>query len=173
MVWSSIMQFCMLHGAKHLSHWFQMYNLHSCRSGPVIWASMALFRWYLYRSLSSQYLPVLPSPTPSSTSRDSSQDVTKRSRDVKNREHEGYTKRRSTYNSRDAGYNEEEELRRAIEASREETSGVQDDASIRRPKRVRSDSETWVFCSANIGAAHLPLFQCSRLFANFPGFCQQ
>ncbi len=50
-------------------------------------------------------------------------------------------KRRSTMNSRDAAYDEEEQLRRAIEASKGEKSGDSMDGSIRRHKRGRSDSE--------------------------------
>ncbi|KAH8171761.1 PHD-finger domain-containing protein [Sarocladium implicatum] len=48
-------------------------------------------------------------------------------------------KRRSTMNSRDAAY-DDEQLRRAIEASKEDNS-VDEDGPIRRPKRGRSDSE--------------------------------
>jgi hypothetical protein len=44
-------------------------------------------------------------------------------------------------NSRDAAYDEEEQLRRAIEASKGEKSGESRDGSIRRNKRGRSDSE--------------------------------
>ncbi|KAG9237665.1 hypothetical protein BJ875DRAFT_481079 [Amylocarpus encephaloides] len=54
-------------------------------------------------------------------------------------------KRRSTMNSRDAAYDEEEQLRRAIEASKGEKSGESTDGAdgggIRRGKRGRSDSE--------------------------------
>ncbi|EPE36949.1 FYVE/PHD zinc finger [Glarea lozoyensis ATCC 20868] len=51
-------------------------------------------------------------------------------------------KRRSTMNSRDAAYDEEEQLRRAIEASKGEKSGESTDGgTIRRGKRGRSDSE--------------------------------
>ena len=49
-------------------------------------------------------------------------------------------KRRSTMNSRDAAYDEEEQLRRAIEASKgEKTEST--DGGTRRTKRGRSDSE--------------------------------
>ncbi|CAI4211054.1 unnamed protein product [Parascedosporium putredinis] len=52
-----------------------------------------------------------------------------------------HSKRRSTMNSREAAYDEEEQLRRAIEASKE-LAVVQDDGgSVRRNKRGRSDSE--------------------------------
>lgn len=48
-------------------------------------------------------------------------------------------------NSRDAAYDEEEQLRRAIEASKGEKSGESTDggtvATIRREKRGRSESE--------------------------------
>jgi hypothetical protein len=50
-------------------------------------------------------------------------------------------KRRSTMNSRDAAYDEEEQLRRAIEASKGEKSGESVDGGTRRGKRGRSDSE--------------------------------
>lgn len=55
-------------------------------------------------------------------------------------------KRRSTMNSRDAAYDEEEQLRRAIEASKGEP-GEEDTeltAASRRPKRIRDDSEEYV-----------------------------
>lgn len=51
------------------------------------------------------------------------------------------SKRRSTMNSRDAAYDEEEQLRRAIEASKGEKSGESTDGGTRRGKRGRSDSE--------------------------------
>lgn len=51
-------------------------------------------------------------------------------------------KRRSTMNSRDAAYDEEEQLRRAIEASKGEKSGESTDGGTTRlGKRGRSDSE--------------------------------
>jgi hypothetical protein len=50
-------------------------------------------------------------------------------------------KRRSTMNSRDAAYDEEEQFRRAIEASKGEKSGGSTDGGMRRGKRGRSDSE--------------------------------
>lgn len=53
-------------------------------------------------------------------------------------------KRRSTMNSRDAAYDEEEQLRRAIEASKGEKSGESTDGGTRRGKRGRSDSEEYV-----------------------------
>ncbi|KAF9879439.1 PHD-finger domain-containing protein [Colletotrichum karsti] len=49
-------------------------------------------------------------------------------------------KRRSTMNSRDAAYDEDEQLRRAIEASKEEVVTEQPEGN-RRPKRGRSGSE--------------------------------
>ncbi|KAI1812181.1 hypothetical protein GGS20DRAFT_43728 [Poronia punctata] len=51
------------------------------------------------------------------------------------------SKRRSTMNSRDAAYDEEEQLRRAIEASKEETVSEDADVANRRPKRGREESE--------------------------------
>lgn len=47
-------------------------------------------------------------------------------------------------NSRDAAYDEEEQLRRAIEASKEEAPPETADTGIRRTKRGRSDSEEYV-----------------------------
>ncbi|KAH6855068.1 hypothetical protein B0I37DRAFT_46619 [Chaetomium sp. MPI-CAGE-AT-0009] len=51
------------------------------------------------------------------------------------------SKRRSTLNSREAGYDEAEALRRAIEASKEETHPDPAEGGNRRPKRGRSDSQ--------------------------------
>ncbi|KAI1378974.1 hypothetical protein F4677DRAFT_354649 [Hypoxylon crocopeplum] len=51
------------------------------------------------------------------------------------------SKRRSTMNSRDAAYDEEEQLRRAIEASKEDAIPETAEAQPRRPKRGRDDSE--------------------------------
>ncbi|KAI0467416.1 hypothetical protein F4859DRAFT_242786 [Xylaria cf. heliscus] len=51
------------------------------------------------------------------------------------------SKRRSTMNSRDAAYDEEEQLRRAIEASKEDTIPEEADLANRRPKRGREESE--------------------------------
>ena len=53
-------------------------------------------------------------------------------------------KRRSTMNSRDAAYDEEEQLRRAIAASKGEKLESIDGGSTRRTKRGRSDSEECV-----------------------------
>jgi len=49
-------------------------------------------------------------------------------------------------NSRDAAYDEEEQLRRAIEASKGETADEDSEltAASRRPKRTRDDSEEYV-----------------------------
>ncbi|KAE8156528.1 hypothetical protein BDV40DRAFT_305980 [Aspergillus tamarii] len=90
---------------------------------------------------SSQYLPVAP-PSPASSSRDSSRDNSKRAKDSKSRQNDpANPKRRSTMNSRDAAYDEEEQIRRAIEESREETKPASEDIAARRGKRSRSDSE--------------------------------
>ncbi|KAF6818285.1 histone deacetylase complex subunit cti6 [Colletotrichum sojae] len=51
------------------------------------------------------------------------------------------SKRRSTMNSRDAAYDEDEQIRRAIEASKEEAVTDQPEITARRGKRGRSDSE--------------------------------
>ena len=52
-------------------------------------------------------------------------------------------------NSRDAAYDEEEQLRRAIEESKEDTKSLPDDTATRRGKRSRSDSEACVFSHFN------------------------
>lgn len=54
------------------------------------------------------------------------------------------SKRRSTMNSRDAAYDEEEQLRRAIEASKEDAIPEVAEPPPRRPKRGRDDSEEYV-----------------------------
>ena len=59
------------------------------------------------------------------------------------------SKRRSTMNSRDAAYDEEEQLRRAIEASKEDAIPEESGSvSTRRPKRGRDDSEECVLFEA-------------------------
>ena len=55
-------------------------------------------------------------------------------------------------NSRDAAYDEEEQLRRAIEASKGEKSESTDGG---RGKRARSDSEEYGFCSVKRSVANL------------------
>ncbi|CAJ2504023.1 Uu.00g114170.m01.CDS01 [Anthostomella pinea] len=52
-------------------------------------------------------------------------------------------KRRSTMNSRDAAYDEEEQLRRAIEASKEDAGTEEPESAPRRPKRGRDGSEEY------------------------------
>lgn len=95
------------------------------------------------RQYSSQYLPVVPAPSSPATSRDSSRDNSRRAKDSKSRQSESIAnpKRRSTMNSRDAAYDEEEQLRRAIEESKEDTQPAAEDITVRRGKRSRSDSE--------------------------------
>ncbi|KAL2360847.1 hypothetical protein RJZ56_006294 [Blastomyces dermatitidis] len=72
----------------------------------------------------------------------SSLDSSRNPKDKKTRSSSGplSTKRRSTMNSRDAAY-DEEQLRRAIEESKEDTKSITDDLGSRRGKRSRSDSE--------------------------------
>lgn len=53
-------------------------------------------------------------------------------------------KRRSTMNSRDAAYDEEEQLRRAIEASKEDAIPEELEGLGRRPKRGRDEEEECV-----------------------------
>lgn len=94
---------------------------------------------------SSSYLPVAPPSSPPASSRDSSRDnSSRRSKDSKSRQNEASNiKRRSTMNSRDAAYDEEEQLRRAIEESKEENKSTTDEVATRRGKRSRSDSEAF------------------------------
>ncbi|KAK2756577.1 hypothetical protein FQN54_005470 [Arachnomyces sp. PD_36] len=91
---------------------------------------------------SSQYLPVTNSSPPAS-SRASSRDNSKRGKDSKSRQNSNAlsTKRRSTMNSRDAAYDEEEQIRRAIEESRDDNKTSPEENVTRRGKRSRSDSE--------------------------------
>ncbi|KAL4872469.1 hypothetical protein BDV12DRAFT_162261 [Aspergillus spectabilis] len=96
-------------------------------------------------SYSSQYLPVVPIPSSTVSSRDSSRDNSKRVKDQKSRNSDAFPnpKRRSTMNSRDAAYDEEEQLRRAIEESKEDTKSLDgEEVALRRAKRSRSGSET-------------------------------
>ncbi|KIN08070.1 hypothetical protein OIDMADRAFT_140540 [Oidiodendron maius Zn] len=93
----------------------------------------------------SHYLPLYQSSS-RTTSRDASfsKDGTRSPRGNKNGRPSSSlqsSKRRSTMNSRDAAYDEEEQLRRAIEASKEEKNAESVDGGTRRGKRGRSDSE--------------------------------
>ncbi|KAI9929989.1 hypothetical protein AWENTII_003557 [Aspergillus wentii] len=91
---------------------------------------------------SSSYLPVAPVSSPAPSSRASSQDTSRRGKDSKSRQNDpNNVKRRSTMNSRDAAYDEEEQLRRAIEESKEDTKSDGEETVTRRGKRSRSDSE--------------------------------
>ncbi|KAL4788663.1 hypothetical protein BJX76DRAFT_344777 [Aspergillus varians] len=95
-------------------------------------------------SHSSQYLPVLPIPSSTISSRASSQDNATNANDPKLQQSDSFPnpKRRSTMNSRDAAYDEEEQLRRAIEESKEDNKTTDgEESTTRRPKRSRSDSE--------------------------------
>lgn len=109
-------------------------------STSKMWASRLRSR----SQKSSRYLPVVGSSSPSS-SRSSSLDSSRNPKDKKRRGSSGplSTKRRSTMNSRDAAY-DEEQLRRAIEESKEGSKSVTDDLGSRRGKRSRSDSESYV-----------------------------
>lgn len=93
----------------------------------------------------SQYLPLRRQSRNSSRSASINKDGTrsptkeKHDRSARASSASQASKRRSTMNSREAGYDEDEALRKAIEASKEEaTSGPE---VPRRPKRGRSDSE--------------------------------
>ncbi|KAK3991199.1 putative histone deacetylase complex subunit cti6 [Cladorrhinum sp. PSN332] len=92
----------------------------------------------------SQYLPMKRQSRHSSRSTSLNKDGARSP--VKEKETRGRntsanhaSKRRSTMNSREAGYDEAEALRRAIEASKEDS--FEHDGVPRRPKRGRSDSE--------------------------------
>ena len=91
----------------------------------------------------SHYVPVVGPDSPSSSS-SSSRDNSRNTRDKKAKNDAAGSKRRSTMNSRDAAYDEEEQLRRAIEESKEESKSVLGDTGNRRPKRTRSDDEVYV-----------------------------
>ena len=66
------------------------------------------------------------------------------------------SKRRSTMNSRDAAYDEEEQLRRAIEASKEDAIPEENESvTTRRPKRGRDDSEECVLNKETSVCIHL------------------
>lgn len=113
------------------------------RSTFIITCNNVDIRLRYCRQFSSSYLPVAPLSSPPPSSRDSSRDNnSRRSKDSKSRQNEASNpKRRSTMNSRDAAYDEEEQLRRAIEESKEENKSTADEVATRRGKRSRSDSE--------------------------------
>jgi hypothetical protein len=100
------------------------------------------------RQMYSKYLPVTEmSPK---TSRGSSQSKEFEFKDPKTKSGRLSVlsrggKRRSTMNSRDAAYDEEEQLRRAIEASKGNGKlSIDGESSVKRGKRGRSDSEEYV-----------------------------
>lgn len=68
---------------------------------------------------------------------------------TRNAAHAASSKRRSTMNSRDAAY-DEEQLRRAIEISKEESIREEPDGTLRRPKRVRDDDDEYVPPSSRV-----------------------
>lgn len=106
---------------------------------------MGSYRLRSRRQLSSSYLPVAPVSSPAVSSRDSSRDTnSRRSKGSKSRSDAANPKRRSTMNSRDAAYDEEEQLRRAIEESKEDTKSATEEAPASRGKRSRSDSDAYV-----------------------------
>lgn len=96
----------------------------------------------------SQYLPLYQEASRPTSSRAASfsNDGTRSPRGKNGRASSALqsAKRRSTMNSRDAAYDEEEQLRRAIEASKGEKSAESIDGGARRGKRSRSDSEEFV-----------------------------
>lgn len=94
----------------------------------------------------SLYLPLQPnfSPSTSRAASFSKDGASEKDRGGRATSAQQNAKRRSTMNSRDAAYDEEEQLRRAIAASKgEPIESV--DGGVRRGKRGRSDSEEYVF----------------------------
>ncbi|KUI54128.1 Putative histone deacetylase complex subunit cti6 [Cytospora mali] len=94
----------------------------------------------------SRYLPLLPNRRQSSTrSRSPRSRENRDSRETRSGRQSSITqasKRRSTMNSRDAAYDEEEQLRLAIEASKEDAGQeTAVEGGSRRSKRGRDDSE--------------------------------
>ncbi|KAK7734728.1 Histone deacetylase complex subunit [Cytospora paraplurivora] len=94
----------------------------------------------------SRYLPLLPPRRDSSTRSESPRGKDgKDGRETRSGRQSSITqtsKRRSTMNSRDAAYDEEEQLRLAIEASKEDAGHeTAVESGSRRSKRGRSDSE--------------------------------
>ncbi len=65
-------------------------------------------------------------------------------------------------NSRDAAYDEEEQLRRAIEASKEDTSLEEADLANRRPKRGREESEEYAKSATRCLVCSLTILQEGR-----------
>lgn len=98
-----------------------------------------------YRQKFSRYLPVQEETSPPFSSphaaQDSSSKKPKESRASRLSAEIAAGKRRSTMNSRDSAYDEAEQLRRAIEESKKEAGAPSTDASARKGKRSRSESE--------------------------------
>ncbi len=101
-----------------------------------------------HRQRFSNYLPLYPNLSRTASRAASfSKDGTKSPKGSKNGRPPSSVqsaKRRSTMNSRDAAYDEEEQLRRAIEASKGEKGAESNgsmDGGTKRGKRGRSDSE--------------------------------
>ncbi|KAL2276740.1 hypothetical protein FJTKL_00516 [Diaporthe vaccinii] len=95
----------------------------------------------------SHYFPILPNHRKSTTRSRSPKDKDSKERETRSGRQSSITqasKRRSTMNSRDAAYDEEEQLRLAIEASKEvvgQDSAIDSASGSRRSKRGRDDSE--------------------------------
>ncbi|KAI9814330.1 MAG: hypothetical protein M1832_005910 [Thelocarpon impressellum] len=109
---------------------------------------------------SSRYLPVLEKHSSrSSRAPSSSKDPDSKpemARTIRPPPRSDNGKRRSTMNSRDAAYDENEQFRRAVEASRSETAArvaAKEEAGSRKGKRSRGDSEEWVPSFATSGMA--------------------
>ncbi|KAJ0123051.1 PHD-finger domain-containing protein [Diaporthe amygdali] len=95
----------------------------------------------------SHYFPILPNLRKSTTRSRSPKEKDSKERETRSGRQSSITqasKRRSTMNSRDAAYDEEEQLRLAIEASKEVVgadSAIESTSGSRRSKRGRDDSE--------------------------------
>ncbi len=98
-----------------------------------------------YRQKFSRYLPVQeetsPPSSPAPAAQDTSSRKSKESKASRLNAEIAAGKRRSTMNSRDSAYDEAEQLRRAIEESKKEVGAPSTDASARKGKRSRSESE--------------------------------
>lgn len=73
--------------------------------------------------------------------------------------HHANAKRRSTMNSRDAAYDEEEQIRRAIAASRDVRTVENVDGCMKRGKRGRSESEEYIIPLVPVGPILIICYQ--------------
>jgi hypothetical protein len=90
----------------------------------------------------SSYLPLHRTSGATSRATSLTKDGTSKNRKTSpNSAAKAASKRRSTMNSREAGYDEDELLRRVIEESKHDAAPEGGEATTRRAKRGRSDSE--------------------------------